>query len=364
MSNFYRRQRLAFELASRLLKPAYLDEGLRSGVFLVGARRIGKTTFLRNDLIPELKARGAVVVYVDLLSDSHASPSILLRAAVRQAISGLSESLRRIVQENKSKDESTTLGENLAMLVDQSRTDVVLIVDEVIQATLSDEGNHMLLAMKAARDAINTRPNTPGHFLLLGCHSQHATLNDLTMRPDQAFTGATVLPYPLLDRDYVRHVLEHMRTDGITELPSEQAAWAGFQALQYRPEEFLRALRQWHSQRAIAQEPDQQFEDIVKSQMGATADMAALKVEQIGELARAIFDWAAAGGGEARAFLTNQAKMAISTSIGRPVQSEEMQSVVNELTGANLISRLRLDEYIITDPVVLQIWQGWQDWQV
>ncbi len=60
MAEVYRRSRLAAELAGRLLRPGVLDEGLRSGLFLAGMRRTGKTTFLRTDLVPELEARGAV----------------------------------------------------------------------------------------------------------------------------------------------------------------------------------------------------------------------------------------------------------------------------------------------------------------
>jgi hypothetical protein len=61
-----------------------------------------------------------------------------------------------------------TLAEAFRQVVDQTRGDVVLIVDEVQQAITSEEGHQMLLALKAARDAINPRPGTPGHFLLLG----------------------------------------------------------------------------------------------------------------------------------------------------------------------------------------------------
>ena len=39
-------------MARRLLHPDPLDEDWRSGLFLSGLRRTGKTTFLRNDLIP------------------------------------------------------------------------------------------------------------------------------------------------------------------------------------------------------------------------------------------------------------------------------------------------------------------------
>ena len=332
MSDFYRRQELASELAGRLLNPGLLDEGLRSGLFLVGMRRTGKTTFLRNDLIPALKARGAVVVYVDLWSDTQASPSMLLHKAVRQSIADLSNPLRRRHQDNKPEEGPTTLADNLTMLVDHSRADVVLIVDEIIQAIQSDEGHHTLLAM----------------------------LNDLTSQQDQAFAGATVLPYPRLDRDYVRHVLERLGAEGMTALPSEEGAWAAFQALECRPEEFLRVLRQWHDSR-LDLEPDHQLQAIVSSQRSATADLTLRKVEQTGELARAIFDWIAARGGAAQGLFTKSATGAISAAIGRPVPVEELHLVVHEMIGANLIIRQGHGDYVITDPVALEIWQKRQD---
>jgi hypothetical protein len=139
VAEVFRRPELAAELASRLLRPGVLDEGLRSGLVLSGLRRTGKTTFLRTDLVPELEAQGAVVIYVDLWSNTKVSPAAQVQAFTE--------------------------------LVDQSGGDVVLIVDEVQQAISTEEGNQMLLALKAARDAINPRPGTPGHFLFLGTGS-------------------------------------------------------------------------------------------------------------------------------------------------------------------------------------------------
>ena len=57
MVEVFRRPHLATELAARLLRPGVLDEGLRSGLFLSGLRRTGKTTFLRNALVPELDSQ-------------------------------------------------------------------------------------------------------------------------------------------------------------------------------------------------------------------------------------------------------------------------------------------------------------------
>lgn len=46
-------------MARQLIHPDVLSEGLRSGLFISGQRRTGKTTFLHNDLIPVLEREGA-----------------------------------------------------------------------------------------------------------------------------------------------------------------------------------------------------------------------------------------------------------------------------------------------------------------
>jgi len=45
MSSIFQRPELAESMANQLLNPGVLDEGLRSGLFLSGLRRTGKTTF-------------------------------------------------------------------------------------------------------------------------------------------------------------------------------------------------------------------------------------------------------------------------------------------------------------------------------
>jgi hypothetical protein len=308
-------------------------------------RRTGKTTFLRTDLVPELEAQGAVVIYVDLWSDTRASPAALVQAAVRQTLAQLGEA------------GGATLAEAFRQVVDQTQGDVVLIVDEVQQAITSEEGHQMLLALKAARDAINPRPGTPGHFLLLGTGSHRALVSELTARRNQAFVGATSLSYPLLDQEYVRHVLGRLRQEGVEPLPSEAAAWDSFQALGHRPEEFLRALGQLRASGSSGLKPDQLLPVIAATLRGAAADLEILKVEQLGGLATAIFDRVAASEGPARGLFSAEAADCFGEVIGRPVRVEEIQPVLNELLGANVLMRLGHGLYGITDPVVQEIWR-------
>jgi hypothetical protein len=165
------------------------------------------------------------------------------------------------------------------------------------------------------------------------------------------------LPYPLLDQEYVRHVLTRLRREGVEPLPSEAAAWDAFQALGHRPEEFLRALGQLRASGSSGLGPDQLLPVIAATLRGAAADLELLKVEQLGGLATAIFDRVAASEGPARGLFSVEAAALFGEAIGRPVRVEEIQPVVNELPGANVLMRLGHGLYGITDPVVQEIWR-------
>jgi hypothetical protein len=51
----YRRPELAVELGNRLEGSGLVDA--RSGLFLAAPRRVGKSTFLQEDMIPEIVPR-------------------------------------------------------------------------------------------------------------------------------------------------------------------------------------------------------------------------------------------------------------------------------------------------------------------
>jgi len=377
MSNIYLRPQLAKEMAQQLLKPTGLDVGLRSGLFLSGLRRTGKTTFLRNDLIPALEQAGALVIYVDLWSDTQTSPMKLVHSAVRKTLkdlqtpaSSMLEKLKRVKGadmgalgfkfgfklENVGVEGGTTLAEALTEVVDQVKTDVVLIVDEVQHAITSDEGHQLLLALKAARDAINPRPDTPGHFVFIGTGSHRAMVSELTARRNQAFAGATSIPYPVLNGDYVAFLLDKLRVDGFAPLPSHKVASQAFKTLGSRPEEMIRALRQLIHHRSPGIAPDDILPVIATTLRSTAADIELMKVEELGSLAQAIFDKIASVEGDARGIFSIEAAAEYSKAVGRDVRVEEIQPVANELLAANLIMRRGHGIYSVTDPFVQENW--------
>lgn len=374
---------MALQMARQLIHPGVLDEGLRSGLFLSGVRRTGKTTFLRNDLIPALEKEGALVIYVDLWSDAQSSPASLVHTAIRRTMTELQNPASALIAKLArlagaeveafgfkfgfdvnaiGSDKGPTLARALTELVDQAETDVVLVVDEVQHAISSDEGNRMLLALKAARDAINARPDTVGHFLFIGTGSHRALVNELTARRNQAFAGATSIPYPVLERDYVEHLFKRLSKEGIECLPNLDVATNAFATLGHRPEEMIKALRLLQSTLQTAIEDGVADANVHLPVIAATlrssaADIELTKVEQLGSLAIAVFERIVSADGETRGLFSADAAADFSKATGRTVRVEEIQPVVNDLMAANLIMRRGHGLYGVTDPFVQQIWR-------
>lgn len=374
MSSIFQRPELAESMANQLLNPSVLDEGLRSGLFLSGLRRTGKTTFLRNDLIPALEAVGALVIYVDLWSNTLANPATLAHNAIQKTLqelqtpgSSILETLKRVSNidvgaagfkfgfklDSIGSADGPTLAQALTEVVDQAKTDLVLIIDEVQDAISSDDGNQLLLALKAARDSINPRPNTPGYFLFIGTGSHRAQVSELTAKRNHAFSGATSAAYPLLKADYVEYLLNRLAmTVKKEKLPSLKAATEAFNTLGNRPEEMLNTLRQLLQQDG---EPDVFLPVIASTLRSAAASIELEKVEQLGSLAQAIFNKIASTQGDARGIFSTDAAVEYSKKVGREARIEEIQPVVIALVAENIIMRPGHGIYTITDQFVQEI---------
>jgi hypothetical protein len=378
MDPIFHRTALAQQMAEQLLHPGVLDEGLRSGLFISGVRRTGKTTFLQADLVPALEAAGALVIYVDLWSNTQTNPAALVHSAIRRMLQSLqspagaiAEKLRRLRHaelavagfkfgfkvDSVGTAEGVTLAEAFTQVVDQARCDLVLIVDEVQHAITSEDGNQMLLALKAARDAINPRPGTPGHFIFVGTGSHRALVSELTARRSQAFAGAISIAYPVLDADYVAHLLERLRAEGLTAAPSVEVATQAFRTLGARPEEMLRALRELRALLPPGGDPDAFLRVIAGTLRSTAADVELMKVEQLGSLATAVFERIAGVDGDAKGLFSTEALGSYARAIGREVRADEVQAVLNELMVANIVMRRGHGLYGLTDPFVQEIWR-------
>jgi hypothetical protein len=371
-NSVFHRPEYAANMAQQLLKPSALQMQVRSGVFLSGIRRTGKTTFLRQDLIPALESMGALVIYVDLWVDRSKSPASLVHEAVKETLSTLSTPGKVLLARFKSlnigaaglsfgfqldalgKQGGATLAQVFTELVDKVKSDVVLIIDEVQQALGTEDGTHLLFALKAARDAVNTRPGTSGHLLVVGTGSHKSLVADMALRRTQPFAGAVSTAYEPLGSGFVAWKTEQLEKIQGIKLPSQEVMFQGFLALGQRPEELQNALVQLQSR---PEEPDLAFPIICATLASAAAEVEIATIEGLGALASAIFDRIASSDqtGGAKLF-SAEASNSYAEQIGMSVDTPQVQNMVDRMIAANLIMRQSHGVYTVADPFVRQVW--------
>ena len=215
----YHRPELAQRLAAMLLGNDPLSAAGQSGLFLSAPRRTGKSTFLRNDLIPAVEKAGAIAIYVDLWADKTRDAGDLIAEAIRDALahSGkLARGLRALARIKKAgakgelggfrgefgfeletigEPHGTTLATALEALHRRVEKPIVLIIDEAQHALSSEKGADTLFALKAARDALNLAATRP-QLAIVATGSARGKIVDMVMRRNQAFYGATVETFP------------------------------------------------------------------------------------------------------------------------------------------------------------------------
>lgn len=243
---FYHRPELAARL-SKLIIQVSVGSSASSGVFLAAPRRTGKSTFAREDLRPALEKAGAIVLYADLWQDLTKDPGLVIVEAIREAVGrndgfitrlakasgidkvavgGLNFSLDKI---GLGKDIDLTTA--LVALSDESQKLIVLMIDEAQHAITTEAGVAALFALKAARDELNSSQH---HGLRIVCTgSNRDKLAMLRNSKDQAFFGASMVPFPTLDQNYIDWLCANI------DLPSPLDPAEVFQLFKesgYRPE--------------------------------------------------------------------------------------------------------------------------------
>jgi len=375
-SSIFHRPEYAGMLAQQLLKPGPLDQALRSGVFLSGIRRIGKTTFVRQDLIPALLDEGALTLYVDLWTDRSRPPMALMKDAVVRAIATLAQPGSALVHrlrkakgvnfgamglsfgiqlDSLGEPDGATLASVFVELVRKAEGDVVLIIDEVQQAVATQDGQDMLFALKSARDTVNTATDLPGKLLIVGTGSHKSLVTDMATRRSQAFAGAHTASFEPLGKDYVEWFLRRIEAAGLATPPLD-AAYDGFERMGNRPEELAKAIRQFQDEVAAGRSADAatSFATICATLATAAADIEIQTIEDAGELAVLAFSRIA--GGRNRGLYAADTLTAFSLELGREISTNDMIPVIDKLVAANLILRRGHGQFEVADPFVQHAW--------
>lgn len=232
-----------------------------NGLFLAAPRRTGKSTFLQQDLRPALEKRGVVVVYVDLWSERERSADVIIREALTQAMVPLLGRVARAAKasglatvtlgagagklevdtRNIGKLEGKNLTEALRALIAAAKSPVALIIDEAQQALASEGGVSAMLALKSARDQINS----PGHvnLMLVMSGSDRDKLLRLVNTNNAAFFGSQLTTMPYLGEDFIAFVSERIEMQRPYERRVDQAALLqAFACFNWRPQIFAETL--------------------------------------------------------------------------------------------------------------------------
>jgi hypothetical protein len=256
----FRRPEIASGMADALMGLGPFHYG--SGLFLAAPRRTGKSTFMREDLVPALKDRGILTSYVDLWEDRQRDPGLLITDAVKATLRGLDDWGTKAIRKSGLKQlgiagtftfevakmgepDGATLTDAFKAIVARTGKPTALIVDEAQQALATTGGVNAMFSLKAARDALNQGGSHEGPALLLVFTGSHRDkLSSFVLKRDQPFFGADIADFPKLGRDYA-----DAYTDWINErlAPTnrfqKKDVWRAFQALGYRPEILQKALK-------------------------------------------------------------------------------------------------------------------------
>jgi len=248
---------LAAEIAAALQGRTLFGDA-PNGLFLAAPRRTGKSTFLQQDLIPELQRRGIVVVYVDLWADQKRDPGDLIADAVSRVVadnlgviartakaSGLeSVSLAgwlKVDTTRIGKPDGATLTDALQMLTDMARKPVALIVDEAQHALTSEAGENAMSALKAARDKLNAPGNI--RLMLVMSGSDRDKLLRLVNTNGAPFYGSQVERMPALGKDFVDFLVAIIASERPDLEPINSVLLTeAFQLFGSRPQFFAAAL--------------------------------------------------------------------------------------------------------------------------
>ncbi len=362
-SFIHRRPALAQGYADALLGIGPFDR--TSGLFLTAPRRTGKTTFAKNDLGEELRARAVEVVYVDLWADRQRDPAALIADAIRAALRALDGPAVRAARraglakaglgswasfdlDRVGAPDGPTLTDALRAVAERAGSPVALIVDEAQHALTTEAGVDAMFALKAARDALGA--SAEGQRLLLVMTGSHRDkLAHLVLRRDQPFFGGDVSDLPRLGRDF---------SDAYTAWLNARLAegnrfekddvWAAFAALGQRPELLRRELERVALSEAGAPALQASLADGARALReriweefdGEFGSLTPLQQAVILRIAEATVGFAP---------FSSASLAAYAGGTGTPVSPSEAQAAIEVLRGRNLVWKSARGSYALED---------------
>ena len=252
------------------LAQAYLsifDMGLVSAKGLFARRRMGKTEFLKQDLLPRALAARYLTAYANLW-ENRANPANALAEAVTAAtapkgIAKVLARLKRPVKKLKASGKVSGLGEGA---LEAEIGDDITPAGSVIAAALRAfdmSGRRLLLVLDEAQVLAGLEHADFAHALraaldvrkvtvkVIFAGSSEATLRRMFARPSEPFYNwAALEPFDLLGRDFVEAMVGNVNS--ISKYPLKIAdAIKAFEELKSTPEFFRQFLARYVTHPAL-----------------------------------------------------------------------------------------------------------------
>jgi hypothetical protein len=246
------------ELAAKYLQ--IFDVGLTSARALFAKRRMGKSEFLEQDLIPAAHAAGYLTVYLNLW-DARSQPAPAFLVAVSRALAPtglgkLAKTLKRPLKSIKASAKLAAMAEGsleadlgteaaatprlteLIRSFDKPNRRMLLVLDE---AQVLAESAHADLA-HSLRASLDGRKQ---NIKVIFAGSSEATLRRMFGRSTEPFYNwAPLEPFELLGVEFVRAMVAKVNRLSRYPLALKDAS-AAFEALKRTPEFFRRYLSRY-----------------------------------------------------------------------------------------------------------------------
>lgn len=256
----FHRQNLA-KIYSESLEGKKLLGNTSNGLFLAAPRRTGKTGFLKNDLIPELEARGILVLYVDLWAEKTANPHELILSKIANAFQinlnpvakkiknlgeafGLNEfsvgGFKFNADDIGGAPNGTTICDYLSFLHKKTGKKIALVVDEAQQSLLSEDGMTAMFALKSARDQM--KDVNGNNLLLVMSGSDRDKLLRLVNGHNAPFLGCNIKEMPHLQKEFTSFVKNNLSSDELQSQLNDEFFYDVFEKFNFQPEIFIESV--------------------------------------------------------------------------------------------------------------------------
>lgn len=251
MNFIFKRPTLAIAYCDSLIGKGIVNA--TSGLFLAAPRRVGKSTFLLNELMPEAKKRGWTTVYIDLWVNMNANPADIIAEAIKNKIVEMENKFTKLAKKvkldkvnlmgafvlnfsNPGLPENITLTDALRILYKIAEQPILLIVDEAQQALMNEKAMNAMFAIKSARDQLNI-PGEKPILMLVFTGSHRDKLAHLVLKKNHPFFGSDVTSFPLLNMEYTDAFTAWVNQNLVASNQfSKQSMYQAFKLVGHRPE--------------------------------------------------------------------------------------------------------------------------------